>query len=423
MGYFVKNRYIQSGSTGAVIPGGTSSERIQNPVDGYIRFNTSYQQLEDWNGLSWSPIGANAITTITNQALPTDGTNASFTLNQSSTANAAYVTLNGLAQTPNVDYTITGSILTFTSVPPADNLGQIRFLDGNQSGISIIANQTITPDGFSSSYTMIQPSPTNALLVTINGVLQRPGTYLTNGTTITFTTRPLVSDIIQIRYIGSANPNELNIITQSLVANGVDSTYYLNSVTNATAILVTQNGILQSPNIDYTVDGISITFTSAPPMGQEIDIRVIGSTDTYGLIYNTNGSGFVEVTTTPSVILNAGGVNSVVATDSMVYINTDMTLNSNIVSNSDLTVFADNSIALSVNGFTVLTSDQTNILDISGSQSLQLPTYTTAVAQSLANLTPGQVIYVSDGDTGSPCLAVYDGTDWRTVSLGAPIGP
>ena len=123
------------------------------------------------------------------------------------------------------------------------------------------------------------------------------------------------------------------------------------------------------------------------------------------------------------MILNAGGVNSVVATDSMVYINTDMTLNSNIVSNSDLTVFADNSIALSVNGFTVLTSDQTNILDISGSQSLRLPTYTTAVAQSLANLTPGQVIYVSDGDTGSPCLAVYDGTDWRTVSLGAPIGP
>jgi len=33
----------------------------------------------------------------------------------------------------------------------------------------------------------------------------------------------------------------------------------------------------------------------------------------------------------------------------------------------------------------------------------------------------GDVIYVTDGDSGSPCLAVHNGTDWLRVSLGAAI--
>lgn len=33
----------------------------------------------------------------------------------------------------------------------------------------------------------------------------------------------------------------------------------------------------------------------------------------------------------------------------------------------------------------------------------------------------GQVIYVSNGDSGSPCLAVSDGTNWRRIPLGAAV--
>jgi hypothetical protein len=33
----------------------------------------------------------------------------------------------------------------------------------------------------------------------------------------------------------------------------------------------------------------------------------------------------------------------------------------------------------------------------------------------------GDVAYCSDGDAGSPCLAVFDGTDWLRVALGAAI--
>ena len=33
----------------------------------------------------------------------------------------------------------------------------------------------------------------------------------------------------------------------------------------------------------------------------------------------------------------------------------------------------------------------------------------------------GAIIYVTNGDAGQPCLAVYDGTNWRRVSLGAAV--
>ena len=48
----------------------------------------------------------------------------------------------------------------------------------------------------------------------------------------------------------------------------------------------------------------------------------------------------------------------------------------------------------------------------------QLGVYTAA---TLPTGTAGQIIYVSNGDGGSPCLAVFDGTDWKIVSLGSAI--
>jgi len=57
---------------------------------------------------------------------------------------------------------------------------------------------------------------------------------------------------------------------------------------------------------------------------------------------------------------------------------------------------------------------------IAGSTStVSAPTHT--VASAPASAVAGNIIYVTDGDAGSPCLGVYDGTDWKVVSLGATI--
>lgn len=33
----------------------------------------------------------------------------------------------------------------------------------------------------------------------------------------------------------------------------------------------------------------------------------------------------------------------------------------------------------------------------------------------------GRIVRVEDGDAGSPCLAISDGTDWLVIALGAAV--
>lgn len=50
-----------------------------------------------------------------------------------------------------------------------------------------------------------------------------------------------------------------------------------------------------------------------------------------------------------------------------------------------------------------------------------LNVYTTSQANALTGKQTGDVIYVSDGDSGSPCVAVYTGSSWKIISLGGDI--
>ena len=89
-----------------------------------------------------------------------------------------------------------------------------------------VADQIITPDGTSSAYTLTQASSTIGVLVSINGTVQIPGvSYTVSGLTILFTETPLVTDIIDIRFLASA-------VSYNFPSN---QSTYLNTVTASTA--------------------------------------------------------------------------------------------------------------------------------------------------------------------------------------------
>lgn len=52
---------------------------------------------------------------------------------------------------------------------------------------------------------------------------------------------------------------------------------------------------------------------------------------------------------------------------------------------------------------------------------LRMQTLTTAQVDALTG-TVGDIVYTTDGDAGQPCLAAYDGTDWRVIRLMTAIG-
>jgi hypothetical protein len=169
-----------------------------------------------------------------------------------------------------------------------------------------------------------------------------------------------------------------NVTNQTIVPDGISDTYTLTESSTAVNILVSINGITQTPIIDYTVLGDQITFTTVPLTTDIVQVRYIANTTTVVEISNTLGNSAVQVTDTPAVVFR-------------------------------------------VNNYNVAEFDANRVLNMSASRGLQLPTYTVAEATALPSPAAGQVIYVSNGDSGAACLAVYSDGAWRRVNLGTAI--
>jgi hypothetical protein len=72
----------------------------------------------------------NVLPIITNQTILPDGVSSTYTLDQSASAVGIFVTINGIAQTPNDSYSVVGNQITFAEVLINSDIVQIRFLSG-----------------------------------------------------------------------------------------------------------------------------------------------------------------------------------------------------------------------------------------------------------------------------------------------------
>ena len=122
MGYFVKNRRLQSGSSGVVLPAGGSALRPDAPRFGLIRYNTDLGAVEFFNGSAFVQLGSAGAITYTVDNFIGDGSTLTFALSASVSGDDQVIVFVGsIYQTPTTAYTITGGGLddiTFTSAPP-----------------------------------------------------------------------------------------------------------------------------------------------------------------------------------------------------------------------------------------------------------------------------------------------------------------
>ena len=123
MGYFVKNRRLQSGSSGVVLPAGGSALRPDAPRFGLIRYNTDLGAVEFFNGSAFVQLGAAGAITYTVDNFIGDGSTLTFGPLSAAVSgdDQVIVFVGSIYQTPTTAYTITGGGLddiTFTSAPP-----------------------------------------------------------------------------------------------------------------------------------------------------------------------------------------------------------------------------------------------------------------------------------------------------------------
>jgi hypothetical protein len=116
-----------AGTAGIIIPAGNTDQRPNPPTTSTLRVNTELTQLEYYDGSNWVS-SAGDTSAITNQTLNGDGSTVIFTLDYEATAESILVSINGVLQTPGIDYTTTGTTLTFTTAPAAGDVIQVRFI-------------------------------------------------------------------------------------------------------------------------------------------------------------------------------------------------------------------------------------------------------------------------------------------------------
>ena len=146
-------------------------------------------------------------------------------------ASSLLVSVGGVIQEPEVAYTASSTVLTFTEAPEASDTVYIIYL-GKELAIataqSNLSYQTGTGDGSDTTpiATLSRTAPTDqSIMVMLNGVTQVPGTdYTVSGTTLTFTTAPANGENILVYFLGIASnigvPSD-GSVTQASMAAGV----------------------------------------------------------------------------------------------------------------------------------------------------------------------------------------------------------
>lgn len=117
---FLKNRELQSGSTGIRIPTGSAATRPDNPVFGMIRFNTTSGLVEFYNGTVWNTLSAGGAVNYVVDNFTGDGSTTVFTMSETESDEQQIIVFVGsIYQDPATAYTVDGSLdITFTSAPP-----------------------------------------------------------------------------------------------------------------------------------------------------------------------------------------------------------------------------------------------------------------------------------------------------------------
>jgi len=176
---------------------------------------------------------------------------------------------------------------TNTQYPTANIAGYLRYnsskatIEYYNSSVWVpftntISDQQITPSGSTNVYTLNQPATTSGIIVSINGTVQQPGVaYTVSGTTITFAETPLITDIIDIRFIASASAVVLTGLSEDISTTG-----------NIFATELTLTSALQFANLTTS----QINAISSPSSGMTVYNWTSGNIQVY------NGSKWANIT-------------------------------------------------------------------------------------------------------------------------------
>lgn len=144
------------------------------------------------------------------QVFVATGSANTFTMSRSvSNATNMFVTIDGLLQTPEDDYFVSGSTLTIANTTPIVANAEIeaRYILSSTS-TSNLRNDVFTATGSANTFTLsTTPTDSSSIMVVVGGVLQSPAApsnnYIVSGTTLTLNNTATVTNgtIVSVRHL------------------------------------------------------------------------------------------------------------------------------------------------------------------------------------------------------------------------------
>ena len=139
---------------------------------------------------------------------------------------------------------------------------------------AVITVDNFTGNGVQTAFTLsTTPSSINQTVVNYNGAFQLRSAYTLTGPTLTFSEAPVSGSNIEVTTTMGATSGAGAFVSRSYTGDGSQANYTVTSGVTVSSVLVTENGIVQTPTTDYTVSGSTLTFTTAPGSGVGIQIR------------------------------------------------------------------------------------------------------------------------------------------------------
>jgi hypothetical protein len=313
------------------VPDGTTAQRPGSPQVGMFRYNTTTAEFEGYFGSTpaWGAIGGGGGTVteafktfaVSGQSSivadgPTDtltvaaGNNISLTTDAATdtltiastgggggtvtiernnytgdgstvaygvsstimSENNIQIYLDGVYQDKD-GFSTSGSTVTFSVAPPTATAIEIMHyvaVDGVVEVDEFVGDGTQTD--FSTTLSIINE---NATSVFVSGVYQSKLTYQTTGNVVSFTTAPPNGANIEIVHVKALALSGFN--KNNFVGTGSQTAFTLNTTVNEENMtFVFLEGIYQDKST-YGISGSTLTFTTAPQSGYNIEVMVLGA--------------------------------------------------------------------------------------------------------------------------------------------------
>lgn len=145
-------------------------------------------------------------------------------------------------------------------------------------GIFTITMDTFTGDGSTISFPLsVIPAGKEFITVNIDGVTQLKSAFNVSTNTLTFTGTPSAGSVIEVKSVSNTGLTVLSGLNYDTFTGDGSTVSYLLSTSPAgkNYTIVVVGGIVQNKN-NYSVNGNTLTFTTAPPSTAPIEITTLG---------------------------------------------------------------------------------------------------------------------------------------------------